>query len=98
MASARQDGVSDYPWKKMEDESLGQALLQVKSGKIGTFSCLMLDTVLGPGPFWRITDFEQAVLDGKPLAAGPEVSLGELRTALAIYRSAKTRQWEKVWE
>lgn len=136
-------GAIDHPWKKMEDESLGHALLQFESGKIGTFSCLMFDTVLGPSPFWRITgttgeihvaglyqngvllfdeqhpegrmldgewddssasfigemaDFEQAVLDGKPLAAGPEVSLGELRTALAIYRSAKTRQWEKVWE
>lgn len=24
-------------------------------------------------------------------------SLGELRTALAMYRSAETRRWEKVW-
>ncbi len=32
-----------------------------------------------------------------PLQAGPEVSLGELRTALAIYRSAQHGRWEKVW-
>lgn len=31
------------------------------------------------------------------LRAGPEEALGELRTALAIYRSAATGQWEKVW-
>jgi hypothetical protein len=27
----------------------------------------------------------------------PEYSSGELRTALAIYRSAQSGQWEKVW-
>lgn len=43
-------------------------------------------------------DFAAAVLDGRPLAAGPEVALGELRTALALYRSAETRSWEKVWD
>jgi UDP-N-acetyl-2-amino-2-deoxyglucuronate dehydrogenase len=43
-------------------------------------------------------DFAAAVLDGKALEAGPEQSLGELRTALAIYRSAESRSWEKVWE
>jgi predicted dehydrogenase len=45
----------------------------------------------------EMTDFEQAALDGKALEAGPEQSLGELRTALAVYRSAKTQQWEDVW-
>ena len=45
----------------------------------------------------ELEDFASAVLDGTPPVAGPEQSLGELRTALAIYRSAKTRQWEKVW-
>ncbi len=46
----------------------------------------------------QIADFEAAVLDGKALEAGPEQALGELRTALAIYRSAKSNQWEKVWQ
>ena len=46
----------------------------------------------------ELADFAAAVLDGTPLAAGPEESLGELRLALAIYRSAETHQWEKVWD
>jgi UDP-N-acetyl-2-amino-2-deoxyglucuronate dehydrogenase len=46
---------------------------------------------------YELADFANAVLTGTPLAAGPEYSLGELRTALAIYRSAASRQWEKVW-
>ena len=45
----------------------------------------------------ELADFAQAVLQGTPLVAGPEESLGELRTALAMYRSAESRQWEKVW-
>ena len=48
-----------------------------------------------PGEF---ADFAAAVLDGRPLAAGAEVAIGELRVALALYRSAETRRWEKVWE
>lgn len=47
---------------------------------------------------YELADFAQAVLTGTPLAASPEYSLGELRTALAIYRSAKSKQWEKVWD
>jgi predicted dehydrogenase len=43
-------------------------------------------------------DFTRAVLDGRPLAAGPEQALGELRTALAMYRSAETGRWERVWD
>ena len=46
----------------------------------------------------ELDDFSRAVLHGTPLAAGPEYSLGELRTALAIYRSAEERGWVKVWE
>ncbi len=45
----------------------------------------------------ELADFAAAVLDGKALAAGPEQAMGELRTALAIYRSAESGQWEKVW-
>ncbi|MGB1893213.1 MAG: Gfo/Idh/MocA family protein [Candidatus Latescibacterota bacterium] len=46
----------------------------------------------------EIADFAAAVLDGKTLAAGPEYALGELRAALAIYRSAESGKWESVWD
>ena len=46
----------------------------------------------------ELADFARAVLEGTPLVAGPEESLGELRTALAMYRSAESGQWEKVWD
>ena len=46
----------------------------------------------------EIADFANAVLHGTPLKAGPEESLGELRTALAIYRSAESGNWENVWD
>jgi predicted dehydrogenase len=46
----------------------------------------------------EIADFASAVLDGTKLVAGPEMALGELRTAFAIYRSAEHGRWEKVWE
>jgi predicted dehydrogenase len=45
---------------------------------------------------WR--DFEAAVLDGTPLAATPDYSLGELRAALAMYRSAASGRWERVFD
>ena len=134
----------DYPLERMEGESLARALIRFQSGKIAAFDAMMLDTVLGPDPWWRIIgtqgeiildsgfgglggvrlfdaehrdglqvqtaqgyaksfgpellDFARAVLEGKELEAGPEHALGELRTALAMYRSAETRKWEKVWE
>jgi predicted dehydrogenase len=58
-------------------------------------------TVVGQGNYLQsyegeLADFAAAVLDGTPLAAGPEVALGELRAALAMYRSAETRRWEPV--
>ncbi|TVR53515.1 MAG: gfo/Idh/MocA family oxidoreductase [Spirochaetaceae bacterium] len=46
----------------------------------------------------QLSDFAHAVLDGTALAADAEHSLGEVRTALAVYRSAETRSWQKVWE
>ena len=46
----------------------------------------------------EFADFAAAVLEGKALAAGPQASLGELRVALAMYRSAETGRWEKVWD
>ncbi len=41
--------------------------------------------------------FEAAVLDGVQPAVSPEYSVGELRGALAMYRSAESRMWEPVW-
>ncbi len=46
----------------------------------------------------EFADFVSAVLHGSELAAGPEQALGELRTALAMYRSAESGYWEKVWD
>jgi UDP-N-acetyl-2-amino-2-deoxyglucuronate dehydrogenase len=45
----------------------------------------------------QLADFEAAVLDGKQPEAAAAASLGELRTALAMYRSAQSGKWEKVW-
>jgi UDP-N-acetyl-2-amino-2-deoxyglucuronate dehydrogenase len=45
----------------------------------------------------QFADFARASLQGTPLAAGPDSSLGELRTALAMERSMQSRRWEKVW-
>ena len=44
----------------------------------------------------ELDEFSRAVLHGAPLTAGPADSLGELRTALAIYRSARSGGWERV--
>ena len=46
---------------------------------------------------FELHDFSQMVLDGKAPEAPPEQSLGEFRTAQAMYRSAQSRRWEKVW-
>jgi predicted dehydrogenase len=45
-----------------------------------------------------LADFAAAIQTKKAPVAGPEMSLGELRTALAIYKSANNRQWAKVWD
>ncbi|MCZ6890640.1 MAG: Gfo/Idh/MocA family oxidoreductase [Gammaproteobacteria bacterium] len=63
----------------------GQAVMETFPGKVDSFG-------------FELHDFSLAVLQGQPLRAPPEYSLGELRTALAIYRSAASRRWEKVWE
>jgi predicted dehydrogenase len=44
----------------------------------------------------ELHDFAGAVLDGRPPAATAEYALGELRLALAMYRSAETKRWERV--
>ncbi len=45
----------------------------------------------------EIKDFSEIVLDGSTMAATPEFSLGEFRTAQALYRSIESGRWEKVW-
>jgi UDP-N-acetyl-2-amino-2-deoxyglucuronate dehydrogenase len=56
-----------------------------------------------PGGYLRsyegeLADFASAVLDGTRPAAPAAYSLGELRLALAMYASATSGRWEKVWE
>lgn len=46
----------------------------------------------------ELRDFSHAVLDGARPAADAAYSLGELRTALALYRSAESGNWEAVWD
>lgn len=45
----------------------------------------------------ELADFAAAVLHGTPPAASAEYAVGELRLALAMYRSATSMRWEKVW-
>lgn len=52
----------------------GQVIMEAFPGKVDSYG-------------FELHDFSLAVLEGKPLQASPEYSLGELRTALAMYRS-----------
>jgi len=45
-----------------------------------------------------ISEFASAIQRGTTLAAPPEYALGELRTALAMERSARSKRWEPVWD
>ena len=59
-------------------------------------------TVVGQGNYLQsyegeLADFATVVLDGATPAATAAHSLGELRAALAMYRSAETNRWEPVW-
>lgn len=59
-------------------------------------------TVVGQGGYLQsyerqIASFEAAVLDDVEPPAAPEFSLGELRGALAMARSAASGSWEAVW-
>lgn len=135
-------GILGYPLKQMEGESLMRSIVRFQSGKSAILDAMMIDTVIAPDYWWRITgskgeltigggfaggivlwdkdnregkqlmepkgyaqsfgpelaDFTSAVLDGTELQAGPEMAIGELRTAHAIYRSAEHGRWEKVWD
>ncbi len=46
----------------------------------------------------ELHDFARTIAQGAPPAAPAEYALGELRIALAMYRSAETKRWEKVWQ
>lgn len=63
----------------------GKAVISAFEGKVGSYGA-------------ELADFCDAVLDGKELAAPPEFAMGELRTALALYRSEQSGRWEKVWD
>ena len=63
----------------------GLAVMSAFEGKVASYGV-------------ELHDFSCAVLDGKQLEASPAYSLGELRTALAMYRSVESGQWEKVWD
>jgi hypothetical protein len=45
----------------------------------------------------QMAQFEAAVLDGTGSGVRAEYALGELRGALAMYRSARSGRWESVW-
>ncbi len=58
--------------------------------------------VVGDGNYFmsyerQIADFEAAVLDGVAPAASAAFAVGELRAALAMYRSVQSGRWEPVW-
>lgn len=67
------------------DHPDGLAVMSASEGKAASYGV-------------ELHDFSCAVLDGKELEASPAFSLGELRTALAIYRSVESGRWEKVWD
>ncbi len=60
----------------------------------------VMDAVQGKADSYgmELKDFEELVLDGKAPVASAEYSLGELRTALAMYRSVTSGRWESVWD
>jgi len=45
----------------------------------------------------QLAAFEAAVLDGRSPAVNAEYAVGELRAALAMYRSTESQRWESVW-
>ena len=59
-------GITGTPFKKMEGESLGRALLRFESGCVGYLECSFGPQVYGPDQSWRVmgTDGE-LVVDGK---------------------------------
>jgi len=62
----------------------GEAIMNAVQGKMDSYG-------------EEIKEFSEVVLDGRTMAATPEFSVGEFRTALALYRSVESGRWEKVW-
>ena len=62
----------------------GEVIMNAAEGKINSYGA-------------EIKDFCEVVLDDKTMAATPAFSLGEFRTAQALYRSIESGRWEKVW-
>ncbi|MDA0824910.1 MAG: Gfo/Idh/MocA family oxidoreductase [Proteobacteria bacterium] len=79
-----ESGISGGIWLWGRDNRHGKRLMEPR-GYAQSF-----------GP--ELADFTAAVLDGTRLQAGPEMALGELRTAHAIYRSAQLGRWVKAWD
>mmetsp|Transcript_120568 Transcript_120568/g.375390 ORF Transcript_120568/g.375390 Transcript_120568/m.375390 type:complete len:386 (-) Transcript_120568:103-1260(-) len=72
------------------------------SGSVRLFSADHPDGLDVPAPRLHphggvLRDFALAVLQGREPAASARDSLGELRAALAMYRSDRTRSWESVF-
>ncbi|MEM7020249.1 MAG: Gfo/Idh/MocA family oxidoreductase [Pseudomonadota bacterium] len=68
-----------------KDAPQGEVIMDAYQGKANSYGA-------------ELQDFAEVVLDGKTPAATAEYSLGEFRTALAMYRSVKSGRWEKVWD
>ncbi|MEC8348356.1 MAG: Gfo/Idh/MocA family oxidoreductase, partial [Pseudomonadota bacterium] len=66
------------------DHPKGRVVMNAVEGKINSYGA-------------ELKDFSEVVLDAKTMAATPAYALGELRTALALYRSIESGRWEKVW-
>jgi predicted dehydrogenase len=76
---------AEHPRGTSIQPDLPEAMANVPAGYMASYA----------GEF---VDFARAIRDGKPLDAGPEVAVGELRIAQAMERSARTKRWEKVWD
>jgi UDP-N-acetyl-2-amino-2-deoxyglucuronate dehydrogenase len=67
------------------DHPRGHAVMDATQGKMNSYG-------------EELKDFTEVVLDGTSPAASPAFSLGEFRTAQAMYRSVESKCWEKVWD
>lgn len=67
------------------DHPHGERLLWLERGRADSYGS-------------ELADFAAAALDGRQPAAPASESLAELRTALALYRSARSGRWEPVWD
>jgi len=75
---------SEHPRGRVVKADLPEAMKDVPAGYMASYA-------------GELIDFARAIREGKPLDAGPEVAVGELRIAQAMERSARSKRWEKVW-